>query len=60
MLLANVLATQVLFATDWPVMPHTRVLAEWQSIGLPPAALAAVLGGNAAAVYGFAADDAAG
>jgi hypothetical protein len=43
----SLLLEQVLFATDWPVFPLGRALAEWQGIGLKDAALTALLGGNA-------------
>lgn len=44
----SLLADQVLFATDWPVFPLPRAVAEWQGMGLKPAVLTALLGGNAA------------
>lgn len=46
--LGTLLAEQVLYASDWPVMPMARVLGEWAAAGLDEAVLAALLGGNAA------------
>ncbi len=43
----SLLGEQVLFGTDWPTMGPERVLEEWQSMGLKPEVLAALLGGNA-------------
>jgi len=44
----SLLAGQVLYGTDWPVFPMERALAEWRALGLRPAVLDALLGGNAA------------
>ena len=44
----SVLADQVLFGTDWPVMPQSRALSEWRELGLKPQVLDKLLGGNAA------------
>jgi predicted TIM-barrel fold metal-dependent hydrolase len=44
----SLLADQVLFGTDWPVISQTRALAEWRSLGLKPVVLEKLLGGNAA------------
>jgi predicted TIM-barrel fold metal-dependent hydrolase len=44
----SLLSQQVLFATDWPVFPMDRALAEWRSLGLKETVLDALLGGNAA------------
>lgn len=43
----SVLADQVLFGTDWPVMGAERTLPEWRALGLKPHVLEALLGGNA-------------
>ncbi len=48
----SVLADQVLFGTDWPVISQTRALAEWRALGLKDAVLAGLLGGNAARLLG--------
>ena len=44
----SLLAEQVLFGTDWPVISQTRALSEWRSLGLKPQVLENLLGGNAA------------
>ena len=43
----NLLADQVLFGTDWPVMGAARTLPEWRELGLKPHVLEGLLGGNA-------------
>lgn len=43
----GLLSEQVLFATDWPVFPMDRAVAEWQDLGLKADVLAAALAGNA-------------
>ena len=43
----SLLSGQALFATDWPVMDHARVIREWRELGLKPAVERALLGGNA-------------
>jgi hypothetical protein len=48
----SLLAGQVLFGTDWPVFPMSRALAEWRELGLKPAVLEALLGGNARRLLG--------
>ena len=48
----SLLAGQVLFGTDWPVFPMDRALAEWRGLGLKPAALDGLLGGNASRLLG--------
>ena len=48
----SLLAGQVLYGTDWPVFPMERALAEWRALGLKPAVLEALLGGNAARLLG--------
>lgn len=50
-LLPRVLTDQVLYATDWPVLPSQRVLDEWRALDLEPAVAERVLGGNAAALF---------
>lgn len=42
----NLLADQVLFATDWPVMSMERSLGDWRSMGLKDETLDRLLGGN--------------
>ncbi len=46
--LDSLLAGQVLFATDWPVFPMSRALAEWRAMGLKPQTLGRLFGANAA------------
>lgn len=48
----SLLSEQVLFATDWPVFPMDRALAEWREVGLKPPVLEALLGGNARRLLG--------
>ena len=48
----SVLADQVLFGTDWPVMPQSRALSEWRELGLKSQVLDKLLGGNAARLLG--------
>ena len=48
----SLLAGQVLFGTDWPVFPMDRALAEWRGLGLKPAVLDGLLGGNASRLLG--------
>jgi len=48
----SLLSGQVLFGTDWPVFPMPRALAEWRELGLKPAVLEALLGGNAKRLLG--------
>lgn len=43
----SLLSPQVLFATDWPVMDHRRVIAEWRQADLKPEVLRMLLGENA-------------
>jgi predicted TIM-barrel fold metal-dependent hydrolase len=42
----SLLSNQVLFATDWPVFPMDRALAEWRNLDLKPSVLDALLGKN--------------
>lgn len=44
----SLLAGQVLFGTDWPMIPFTRALSEWREMELKPQVREALLGGNAA------------
>ncbi len=44
---------KVLFATDYPLIRHKRMLRQVTESGLEPAAQAAILGGNAARVLGL-------
>ncbi|TCP54237.1 hypothetical protein EV191_103281 [Tamaricihabitans halophyticus] len=53
--LHNLLRDQVLFATDWPVLGHGRVLDEWRSLDLPEQVLGKLLGGNARSLFGLGA-----
>jgi uncharacterized protein len=48
----SLLSRQVLFGTDWPVFPIQRAIAEWRGLGLKPAVLDALLGGNANRLLG--------
>ena len=48
----SVLAEQVLFGTDWPVIAQTRALSEWRELGLKPHVLDNLLGTNAARLLG--------
>ena len=48
----SVLAEQVLFGTDWPVISPTRAVTEWREMGLKPHVLDNVLGANAARLLG--------
>ncbi|RBQ21001.1 amidohydrolase [Spongiactinospora rosea] len=43
----RLLREQILFATDWPVFPHGRALAEWHGLGLRAETLDALLHDNA-------------
>lgn len=52
----SLLRGQALYATDWPVMTHERTLAEWDAIDLKPESRSAILGENAASMYGIALD----
>lgn len=52
-MIPHLLRDQVLHGTDWPVMTPERSLAEWRASGLPQPALDALLGGNAARLFGF-------
>jgi predicted TIM-barrel fold metal-dependent hydrolase len=46
-LMDNVLADQVLFASDWPALTPQRCLQEWRESDLKPTTLARLCGGNA-------------
>ena len=43
----NLLKDQVLFGTDWPVIPQDRALSEWRAMGLKDDVLERLLGANA-------------
>jgi len=47
----NVLSDQILYATDWPVYDPAKAIEEWSELGLKPAVLTKLLGGNAAALF---------
>ena len=44
---------KVLFGSDWPVLGQGKLLERVRSLELTEAEMAAVLGGNAARVYGI-------
>ena len=44
---------RVLYASDWPLLPMARCLAQVRAAGLSPSALASVLGKNAAVAFGL-------
>jgi predicted TIM-barrel fold metal-dependent hydrolase len=46
-LLDNVLAEQVLFASDWPALSPARLVTEWKALALKDSTLEGLLGGNA-------------
>ena len=48
----SLLAEQVLFGTDWPVIPMERAVGEWREMGLKDHVLDNVLGANAARLLG--------
>lgn len=50
-MLGRVLSDRVLFGTDWPVMPHQRVLDEWRAMGLDDSVLEQLLGANTRSLY---------
>jgi hypothetical protein len=52
-MMPNVLREQVLYGSDWPMMPPARALAEWRNSGLPADALDALFSGNAARLFGL-------
>lgn len=45
-MMPNRLSSQILFGSDWPMMPHDRVLKEWNESGLNQETLTALLGQN--------------
>lgn len=49
----NLLSTQALFATDWPVFDHKRAISEWDAIELKPQSRRRLMGGNAAELLGL-------
>ena len=48
----SLLQDQILFGTDWPVIPLSRAIPEWRELGLKPQVLEKALGGNAAKLIG--------
>ena len=44
----SLLAEQILFGTDWPVISQTRAASEWRALGLKPEVLEKALSKNAA------------
>jgi uncharacterized protein len=46
-------ADKILFATDYPLIRHRRLLKQVEASGLDPAAQQAILGGNAARMLGL-------
>lgn len=52
-MMPNLLRTQVLYGSDWPMMAPQRALAEWRESGLNPATLQALFHDNSAALFGF-------
>lgn len=51
----TLLSDQVLFGTDWPVIPMGRAIHEWTELSLKPATLENVLGLNTMRLLGSAA-----
>ena len=49
----SLLVDQALYATDWPVVTHERTLAEWAGLDLKPETRTAVMGANAARLFGI-------
>lgn len=47
----NVLSDQIMYATDWPVYEPAKAISEWSEMGLKPAVLDKLLGGNAASLF---------
>ena len=49
--------SQLMWASDYPhsdsTWPHSQKVIERDFAGVPPAELAAIVGGNAAALYGL-------
>lgn len=52
-MMPNVLRSQVLYGSDWPVMAPRRAIAEWRRSGLDSATLQALFHDNSAALFGF-------
>ncbi|MFP3390368.1 amidohydrolase family protein [Brevibacillus sp. SIMBA_040] len=52
-LMNNLLADQILFGTDWPVMSYERALIEWNEIGLKKEVLAKFTSLNARNLLGI-------
>jgi predicted TIM-barrel fold metal-dependent hydrolase len=53
LLMRSLLREQVLYGSDWPVFPPERALAEWRALDLPATVTQALLGGNAARLFGL-------
>lgn len=53
-MMPNVLRSQVLYGSDWPMMAPERALREWRESGLDEGALRALFHDNAARLFGFA------
>jgi predicted TIM-barrel fold metal-dependent hydrolase len=53
-MMRNVLRDQVLYGSDWPMMPPKRALTEWRESGLDDRSLEALLHDNAARLLGAA------
>lgn len=52
-LMDNVLRDQVLYGSDWPMMPPERALREWRESGLSEPTLRALLHDNCSRLFGF-------
>ena len=52
-MMPNLLRSQVLYGSDWPMMAPERALAEWRASGLDDSALRALFHDNAARLFGF-------
>lgn len=51
-MMPNVLRSQILYGSDWPMIEPSRALREWRESGLPPETLKALFSTNAAALFG--------
>ena len=52
-LMPNRLSQQILFGSDWPMMPHDRLLNEWNESGLNVQTLQALFFDNAKKLFGL-------
>lgn len=50
-MMQNLLAGQVMYASDWPTIEPHRCVAEWRASGLPDVVLDALLCTNAETLY---------